>query len=477
MRALAGLLAVASILAVPALAAAGTPRPNVLVVMTDDQRLDDMRAMPRTTRLLGDGGTTFERAHVSYPLCCPSRATFLTGQYSHNHGITWNFEPFGGYSKFRRTEGNSLPVWLQRAGYTTGLIGKYLNEYGERDPRRVPPGWSDWQASVDPTTYQYYGYTLNVNGRLVKAGRKPRDYMTDAYARRAQTFIRRQRRRAKPWFLWVTPNAPHTQSDTGRSEGTPAVPAPRHAERFADEELPRPPSFDEEDLSDKPAILSRFPRVDVARMTAHNRGRLGSLAAVDEMIERLVGTLRRTGQLEDTVVVFTSDNGWLLGEHRIAGQKYFGFEEAIRVPLLIRGPGFPRGRRVEDLVVNVDLAPTILRAAGARAGRTADGVALQGVAARPGALVDRDMVIETGPNTPGLPFYAGLHTRRYAYEEVTTGEFELYDLVHDPFQLQSVHDDPRYANVRAELHRRLELLKVCKGAACLSAQGSPEPLP
>ena len=471
-----GLALLSAVLLVPAAAGAAT-RPNVLVVMTDDQRLDDMRAMPRTTRLLGGAGTTFARAHVSYPLCCPSRATFLTGQYSHNHGVTWNFAPFGGYERFRRGERNALPVWLQRAGYTTGLIGKYLNEYGEDDPRRIPPGWSDWQGAIDPSTYLYYGWSMNDNGRIVKAGRGPADYMTDAFARRAQTFIRRQRRRTRPWFLWVTPNAPHTESDTGRAEGTPAVPARRHAGLYADEPLPRPPSFDEEDMTDKPPILSRFPRVDVARMTAHHRGRLGSLAAVDEMIERLVRTLRRTGQLENTVVMFTSDNGWLLGEHRVAGQKYFGFEEAIRVPLLVRGPGFPRGSTVDDLVVNVDLAPTILRAARARAGRAQDGIALQRTAARPGRLRERDMIIETGPNTPGLPFYSGLHTRRYALEEVSTGETELYDLQTDPFQLQSLHGDPRYAEVLAELRRRLAGLKDCRGPACLSSGGSPEPLP
>jgi N-acetylglucosamine-6-sulfatase len=477
MRTIAGALAVLSLLAMPALADAAK-RPNVLVVMTDDQRLDDLQVMPKTRRLLGvqGGGTTFRHAYVSYPLCCPSRATFLTGQYSHNHGITWNFWPFGGYRAWqKRGERDALPVWLQRAGYTTGLIGKYLNEYGEQDPTHVPPGWDDWQASVDPSTYQYYGFTLNVNGRLVTFPKTPANYMTDVYARRAQTFVREHRGR-KPWFLWLTPNAPHTATTTGRAEGTPAEPAPRHANAFADAALPRSPSFDEEDISDKPAVLGRFPRVDVQRMTEHYRGRLGSLLAVDDMVERLVTTLRRTGQLDTTLIIFTSDNGWLLGEHRVAGQKYFGFEEATRVPLLIRGPEFRAGKALDSLALNVDLAPTILRAAAALKGRTVDGMPLQRQAAGTPAFLDRDMIIETGPNSVNLPYYTGLHTRRYRLEEITTGETELYDLQRDPYELTSVHADPRYAGVLAELHARLERLKHCKGQNCISV-GTPDPEP
>jgi len=454
-------------------------RPNVVVVMTDDQRLDDMAAMPKTRRLLGGGGTTFEHAYVSYSLCCPSRTTFLTGQYSHNHGVTWNFAPQGGYERFRALgQGNTLPVWLQRAGYRTGLIGKYLNEYGEKRPREVPPGWDDWQASVDPTTYQYFGYTLNVNGRLVRYGHEPADYMTDVYAERAGAFVRRHAPQRRPFFLWVTPNAPHTESPTGRSEGTPAVPAPRHAGAFADLPLPRLPGFDEEDLSDKPEIVQRFPRVEgeqLQRAEAHFRGRRASLLAVDDLVARMVGELRAAGELDRTLFVFTSDNGWLLGEHRIVGQKYFGFEESIRVPLIVRGPGFPRGRVSEALALNVDLAATIARAADARMGRPADGIPLQRLVARPAAWRERDMVIETGPNSVGLPYYSGLHTRRYAYEVITTGEVELYDLRLDPYELRNVAADPAYAEVRQTLARRLDRLKDCRGSACRSAQGSPEP--
>jgi arylsulfatase A-like enzyme len=205
------------------------------------------------------------------------------------------------------------------------------------------------------------------------------------------------------------------------------------------------------------------------------RGRLGAVRGVDDLVGRVVAELRRTGELDNTVIVFTSDNGWLLGEHRVVGQKYFGFEESIRVPLLIRGPGFARHRTLDDLVLNVDLTPTIVKAAGASAGRPPDGYALQRVAAHPGLLRERDMVIETGPNTLGLPYYYGLHTRRYEYEEITTGETELYDLQRDPYELQNVSGDPAYAAVRTALSARLRALKACRGASCRSRLGSPAP--
>jgi arylsulfatase A-like enzyme len=255
------------------------------------------------------------------------------------------------------------------------------------------------------------------------------------------------------------------------------VPAPRHRNALADLAMPRPPSFDEEDMSDKIPLMRRAARVVPAVAEMHWRGRVRSLLAVDDMVGRLVKELRDTDQLDNTIVVFTSDNGWLLGEHRITGQKYFGFEEAIRVPLLVRGPGFPRGRVLDDLVVNADLSPTFLRAAKAKAGRPQDGLPLQAITARPGSQRDRDLVIETGPNHLNFPYYAGLHTRRYQYEEVTTGDVELYDLERDPYELQNVADDPRYANVRAQLHERLERLRRCSGRSCHSAGGSPEPLP
>jgi N-acetylglucosamine-6-sulfatase len=445
--------------------AAAAQKPNVIVVTTDDQRASDIRVMPEVRRLIGGAGTTFQRSYVNYPLCCPSRATFLTGQYAHNHGVLWNFFPQGGFYAFRNQR-ETLPVWLQRAGYHTALMGKYLNEYGERNPRQIPPGWSEWYGGVDPSTYHYFGFTLNENGRLHHYGNRPRDYQTDVLARKAVRLIGRRAPKRQPFFLWVTPTAPHTVTDTARAEGTPAEPAPRHAGRFANARLPRPPSFFEPDISDKPPILRGLPTVSdeaVERLTEHYRGRLASLLAVDEAVARMVAALRRTGELDNTLFVFTSDNGWLLGEHRVAGQKYLGFEESIGVPLLIRGPGFPAGRKVDELASNVDLAPTILDAAGAGAGRRQDGVSLRRlVGPRPPR---RDLLTETGENV-GLPWYWQIHTKRWVLEEVSSGEVELYDLARDPFQLDNVAGDPAFAAIQAKLAARLAKLRDCAGRGC-----------
>jgi arylsulfatase A-like enzyme len=446
--------------------AAAAERPNIVVVTTDDQRADDMRALPKVRRLIGGAGTTFENSYVNYPLCCPSRATFLTGQYSHNHGVTWNFFPHGGYYAFRNQR-ETLPVWLQRAGYHTALVGKYLNEYGERDPREIPVGWDDWYGGVDPSTYHYFGFTLNENGRLRHYGKRPRDYQTDVIARKAVGIIGERAPRRQPFFLWVTPTAPHTVTDTARAEGTPAVPAPRHAKRFAKARLPRPPSFDEADMSDKPEILRNLPAFtpdQVATLTEHYRGRLGSLLAVDEAVAAMVAALRRAGELDNTLFVFTSDNGWLIGEHRIRGQKYLGFEESIKVPLMVRGPGFPAGRGVKQQASNVDLAPTFLQVARARPGRRQDGVSLLRLLGR--RPPKRDLLVETGANGPGLPTYAQLHTRRWVLEDVSTGEVELYDLSRDPFQLQNLAYDPSFAGIRAKLEGRLDELRDCAGSSC-----------
>jgi N-acetylglucosamine-6-sulfatase len=464
-RALALVAAVAAALAVAP--AASAARPNVVVVTTDDQTARDIGVMPQVRRLIGGAGVTFTRSYSSYPLCCPSRATFLTGQYSHNHGVTWNFFPEGGYYAFRNQR-ETLPVWLQRAGYHTALIGKYLNEYGERDPREIPVGWDDWYGGVDPSTYHYFGFTLNENGRLRRYGNRPRDYQTDVLARKAVRLIDRRAPRRQPFFLWMTPTAPHTESDTGRAEGTPAIPAPRHARRFANTPLPRSPSFNEADMSDKPMLLRGIPALTeehIETLTAHYRGRLGSLLAVDEAVGRMVAALRRAGELDDTLFVFTSDNGWLIGEHRIRGQKYLGFEESIRVPLLIRGPGVPVGRRVGELASNVDLAPTILEVAGARAGRLQDGVSLLRLLGPRRGRPSRDLLIESGPN-PVVPHYSQVHTRRWVYEEVSTGESELYDLARDPFELDNRAADPAFAAVRAKLAARLAKLRDCAGRGC-----------
>ncbi len=460
-------------LVVPAALIAAAParaqdRPNVLVVMTDDQTVESLRMMQNVKTLLAAEGASFSRNFATFSLCCPSRATFLTGQYSHNHGVRSNSPPTGGFEKLDST--NTLPVWLQRAGYHTGHIGKYLNGYGRTNPTLVPPGWSEWYGSVDPSTYRYYGYTLNENGTLVSYGNDPGSYQTDVYSAKAVDFIRR-RAPLGPFFLSVAFLAPH--SGGPREAGDPAnlgtpVPAPRHVNRFAGEPLPKPPNFSEADVSDKPAaIRNRRPMTpqQVANVTENYQQRLESLLSVDDAVGALVGALREAGELDNTLIVFTSDNGFFHGEHRVRSGKVLVYEESVKVPLILRGPGVPRGVRIGNLAGNVDTAPTILDAADALANRPTDGRSLFPLLRDPGLEWGRDILFET-TGVGRASSYTAIRTRRYVWVEQATGERELYDLARDPHELNNLQGDPRYATVRGLLARRLADLRSCSARSC-----------
>jgi arylsulfatase A-like enzyme len=267
--------------------------------MTDDQDFRSMGVMPKTRKLIAARGTTFDQSIVNFPLCCPSRATYYSGQYAHNHGVLWNNFPEGGYSKFNGAE--TLPVWLRRAGYRTIHVGKYLNEYGQVKPKEVPPGWDDWNGGVDPSTYDYYGYTINRNGKLKTYGRRPADYSTDVYTSIAERAITRASKSGKPFFMSLAPNAPHTVATQSKAtrEGSPALPPPRYANRFANALLPRLPNFNPQNIDDKPAIKAFFPQqlsqLEIDQLQAHYRGRMGALLGVDDMVERVVNALKRRG--------------------------------------------------------------------------------------------------------------------------------------------------------------------------------------
>jgi arylsulfatase A-like enzyme len=448
----------------PAARQAQQASPNVVVIMTDDQTVESVRVMTNVKRLLRDRGATFASSFATFSLCCPSRATFLTGQYAHNHGVLGNAPPEGGYAKLDHT--NTLPVWLQDAGYYTAHLGKYLNGYGRSDPREIPPGYDEWRGSVDPTTYRFYGYTLNENGRLVTYERA---YQADVYARKAVRIIQRRAPLARPFFLSVAFLAPH--SGGPREPGDPVgqatpVPAPRHRNDFAAAPLPRPPGFNERDVSDKPVGIRSRPRLTPARIRKireNYQQRLESLLAVDEAVARIVAALRRAGELDETLIVFTSDNGFFHGEHRVPSGKVLLYEPSIRVPLIMRGPGIPAGLRLTQRVGNIDLAPTIVDAAGAAAGRVLDGRSLLPLFANPQLTLGRDLLIERGP---GSGTFAAVRAPRYLYAEYGNGERELYDLRRDPYELKSRHADPAYAAVRADLAVRLDRLRTCSGVTC-----------
>ena len=353
-------------------AGAAETRPNVVVIETDDQTVESMKVMQNVNSLIGDQGVTFTRSFVNYSLCCPSRATFLTGQYAHNHRVWTNTAPDGGFGRFESLHAhNNLAVWLRGAGYYTAMIGKYLNQY--QNQPRVPPGWSEWHA-LAPEPYRAYDYTLNNNGTLVNYGHRPADYEQDVLTRKAVDLVDRRSLRPKPFFLWLTYTAPHSGPDHYTDPNPPTncddapKPPPRYAHAFDSEPLPRPPNFDEPNVEDKPAAIRQRPRLNASAITYIERNyrcELESLLAVDDGVKKVIAALKAKGVLNDTLVIFTSDNGFFHGEHRIAQGKMRIYEESIQVPLEMRGPGIPRGKSVDPLVINADLAPTIVDAANA----------------------------------------------------------------------------------------------------------------
>jgi len=483
---------------------AGAPkRPNIVVVVTDDQTLASLGAatMPSTVGLIGGEGTEFTNAVATTPLCCPSRASMLTGQYAHNHGTLGNTP---GYEALRH-KANTLPVWLRRAGYVTAHVGKYLNRYkaSVERPTEVAPGWKEWHTVIDPARryVRYYDYRLAVNGDAVRLGDRPRDYITRVINRRAARMVREYARKPKPLYLQVDHRAPHTEEgvDSGGSCGGMIPPDPRDAAAFAGEPLPRPPSFDEEDVSDKPSFIRELPRLGGATAGAIERRyrcALASLRSVDRGVRKIVAALRQAKELDDTVLMFTSDNGFFFGEHRIPEQKTRPYEEAVRVPLLIRVPERYRGdtaapAEVSEPVANIDIAPTILDLAGARPCRSAqacrvmDGRSLLGlIRGGAGWPDDRAIVLEfdAGPRArrtlvcryQGVRVANHVYLRHTAAADAVTGECrpiderEHYDLASDPFQLDNLYPagagTPQGA-AEAQLDAKLEQLGDCAGVS------------
>jgi N-acetylglucosamine-6-sulfatase len=444
-------------------------RPNVVVIETDDQS-NSLLGMDDLARLLVAKGTTFANSYVSFPLCCPSRATFLTGQYSHNHGVFTTELP-NGYNGLDHS--STLAVWLRSSGYRTAMVGKYLNGYGIEDgipeavpdAREVPPGWAEWDALTGGLEQRRYKYKLNENGKVHFYGKGAQNYVTDVLGSKAATFVKRQAPKPKPFFLWFTPTAPHAEA--GRPPGATRDPEPalRHLGRFETATAPRNPNFNEADVSDKPDFVRNADLLDpaaVADIDIRYRGQLESLLSVDEAIQRLFNRVKKAGDKRKTYFIFTSDNGLQMGAHRLLFKSYL-YQESVRVPLIIRGPGFPAGAVRNQPVSNVDLAPTILGLTRVAPGRVMDGRSLVREAADPNLGMTRDLLFES---ELGTMHSDGLLSGQWKYIEHDTGERELYDLQADPWELNNQAANPAYAAIRNQLAARLGQLKNCAGAAC-----------
>jgi N-acetylglucosamine-6-sulfatase len=452
-------------------------RPNVILIDTDDQNVSDMVAMQNTLNLLGSRGTSFTNSFISFPLCCPSRATQLTGQYAHNH-LVQSDQRYGDLDN-----SNTLAVRLRRAKYRTAMVGKYLNGYGIVNRREVPPGWTQWFALTGGTEQKRYRYNLNENGKLVYYKNGARNYVTDVLSSKVNALLKAWANKPKPFFLYFNPTAPHGERATPIWSTRDPEPAPRHLGLFGDIGVPKSPNFDEPDVSDKPKVLRDMPRLSDAQLAdldRRYRGRLESLLSVDEEVKKIVGLIRKYGDKRKTVFIFTSDNGLELGSHRIMF-KNFLYDEGERVPLIIRGPGFPAGVTREQPVANIDLAPTIASIARARVGRVMDGIPLQPLANNPSVDANRDLLFEAFDlGQPELGQSFGIRRGQWVYNEYTAGgtqlydRAELYDMKTDPYQLHNLLYDPpgleepapEHVALASQLSARLQQLRVCSGGSC-----------
>lgn len=439
--------------------AQSTTKPTIVLIVTDDQRWDTLDAMPTVRRELMARGVTFSNAFVTTPLCCPSRASILTGAYAHTTGVWQNSGPIGGFRRFR--DRSTVATWLDRAGYNTALFGKYLNGYSGT---YVPPGWDRWVAiagAVDPYDL-YYRYTLNVDGQRRRFGTDPEHYSLNVLAKEALSYILTT---PGPLFVYFSPYTPHT----------PVKPAPGDRDAFARIAPFRPPSYDERDVSDKPTWVRSLPRLHPqtkAMVDDRYRRVSASLLALDRAVKGIIDALRITGRLEHSLIVFTSDNGVHLGEHRWTN-KATPYEESIRVPFVVRyDRAITTPRTDRRLVLNVDLAPTFAAVAGVGAPR-AEGRDLLPLLGSSTVPWRREFVFEQA-NIPrsqlpplrgvsaravdGIPSYCGIRSETYSYVRYATGEEELYDLSRDPHQLENLAAERRMASRLREFRQRVKTL-------------------
>jgi arylsulfatase A-like enzyme len=442
----------------PAGVGGSAPPPNIVLILTDDQRWDELGPMPTVQSELVAKGVSFSNAFVVNPLCCPSRTTILTGKYSHSTRIYWNRPPHGGFPSFEHEEGSTVATWLNDAGYRTALIGKYLNSYSRGDAAHVPPGWDDWKAQM--LTVQggeggggYYNYDISDNGTIVHYGKDPSDYSTHVFDGYATDFIR-SAPRGRPLFLYFSTRAPHG----------PSAPPRRYLHACPGLPPLRPPSYNEDDVSDKPHYVQILPRLSPEQQreedVLHVR-HCRTLLAVDDAVHDILTALQDTGRLSDTLIVFASDNGIQFGEHRLVDKKV-PYEESIRIPVVIRYDPITHGmaRTDDHFALNLDFAQTFAAAAGIGAPE-AQGRSL--LPLLPGTDVPwrKDFLIEhwEPPLKKGhVPAYCAVRTLHHIYVEYARGEEELYDLHRDPYELQNVAADPADAGLKAKLHERMMTL-------------------
>jgi arylsulfatase A-like enzyme len=460
-------LALCSLVTVPLAAVAVTPAvvaapaaatgPNVVIVLVDDMRLDDLTYLPYTRRLFRTHGTTFEHVISPHPVCCPARAGIATGQYAQSNGVHHNTGPWGGWQSMADNRA-LLPEWFRTAGYRTALVGKFLNGYKGGDI----PGLTVNDTSVEDV-YSAYGITSwNDGNPVVREG-----HQTDWMAQRTSELITQFGAEVpdRPFFLWTSYVAPHGM--TVNDKWRPSVPPERFlAFRHDSHRSPasmRKPNYNERRIRDKPRAIRRLPPVPNRHIRRHHHGRVRSLYAVDAAVRTTVAALRESGEWDDTILVFTSDNGMGLGAHRVRSKNQ-PYQDVLRVPFLMTGPGVPAGHTDRRLGTLVDLPATLAALTGVEPGRVQDGTDLLTAPGNRAVLIQAGSVVN--------PFsWRGVYTRRYTWvRRLSSGETELYDRRRDPFELDNVAGDRSYRRIARQLHRLFRgQLEDCVGDSCLAS--------
>ncbi|MBC7277043.1 sulfatase-like hydrolase/transferase [Nocardioides sp.] len=456
-------------------------RPSVLMINVDDLAATDIKYMPNVQRLLVQQGTTFTDAVAPTPLCVPARASLLTGKYAHNHK-NWSISGTnGGYKGFKGRR-NTLPVWMDRAGYRTMFLGKYLNGYG-KGPERTSagePGWDDWQATIDPSTYNLLSPKFNNNGTI----QSPGVYSSVALQSRSVKLIKRAGTNVggkKPWFLWVNYVAPHSGGPVEASDPRkrypkqPSLwfentrPMPVDKGRFRDLDLPRTPNM----FHAGPGQVTAGPAYSAAQkrvMRYVYQQRIESAQSVDRAVAKTVAHLKSSGQYRRTVIIFSGDNGYTTGQHNRLN-KFWETSQASRIPLVVVGPGIPKNVKVGSTVGNPDIATTVAALGRATPGRSQDGVDITRVLAssvKAGRTLHRPIPVAAWPIQGGTASkYRGIRYGRYTYATLTaSGVPILYDRAVDPYETRNLARDPSYAKVVAQLKTLEARYRSCSGSTC-----------
>ena len=504
-------------------------QPNFVIVQTDDQPIGrfhgtwqdlsgrEHQIMPYTMGMLRDQGIEFTDYMTPFPLCAPSRASLLSGQYAHNSGVVRIGGERGGWAGYQNNPvmGENLAVWLQRAGYRTSHFGKFMNFYGgvDSNPEQVvPPGWDRWYTdATDNSTREGYGYTLNVDGAIAgpfgwggygdQNGRDPVgcplrtdvvcNYHEDSISQQAVSEIANAGR--QPFYVQVDYHTPHGDS---RPPIGPEPPV-RYVDTAIRTPMPRPPGFDETNINDKPLIVrtARLTSGEKNQIAIENQKSIEALRAVDDGVRDIVNELKQRNILKNTYFIFTSDNGYFVGEHRFSRGKLLPYEPALRVPMVIRGPGIRKGTASVEPMANQDIAPTLMALAGSRPGRGVDGRSMIPYWKNPKKKSRRPILISSyqlsthlipGDYPPDTPDpvqvknrkggqasakaanqnYVGIRLGPYKYVEYESGDGELYVLSRDPAEQYNRYGNPRYARIQRYLDGQLEILRGCKGSSC-----------